>query len=227
MQGMAGVQALVPVNTAVPYYLQAGLLPRTVPGFIVPSVQSLSRAKALHEQALMFHEQKQYLSAIAAYRLSYQTYTGLLGAGHPYAAAVLYNLGDLYHTLNQPGQAEQCYRGALAVEQATLGPTHPTTLNTLKNLVSLYHDQKRYAEAEPLYFRILNAQLITLGPEHSDVAVTQNDLAVLYHDWGRPSEARAWYRQSWQTYDRVIRNNQKRQAQVAQRGQPLFSPGRK
>ncbi len=145
---------------------------------------------------IFYTGQGQYNQAEQWIKHSLKTCQTRLGEQHPFVAASLNNLAELYHSKRHYSTAEPLFKQALEMTKQLLGEQHPVVATGLNNLAVLYELQGRYSEAEPLYLQALEMTKQLLGEQHLDVATSLNNLAVLYELQGRYSEAEPLYLQA-------------------------------
>jgi CHAT domain-containing protein/Tfp pilus assembly protein PilF len=161
-----------------------------------PQSPELEEAKQLAQQADQHYKQGQYNEAILLVERVLQIIEKTLGQNHPYVAASLNNLGELYRIQGLYKDAETIFQRALTLCEQVLGLEHPNTATTLNNLAALYLNQGYFNKAEPLLQRVLAIDEQVLGLEHPDFAISLNNLAELYRIQGRYSEAELLYQRS-------------------------------
>ena len=82
----------------------------------------------------------------------------VLGEKHPATAAILNNLGMLYHLTSEYSKAEQALDRALTISEKTLGSEHPQTATALRNLIYLYLDAGKVNAATKLVPQLAKAE---------------------------------------------------------------------
>ncbi|MBX7220547.1 MAG: CHAT domain-containing protein [Blastocatellia bacterium] len=128
----------------------------------------------------------------------------VLGKEHPFSAARLNNLGELYYYKGDYQKAEPLYQRSLVIREKALGPDHPDVATSLNNLAVLYKNKGDYQKAEPLSRRSLAIREKVFGPDHLEVAQGLNNLAVLYKSKGDLIRAEPLYRRSLAIYETAL-----------------------
>lgn len=120
----------------------------------------------------------------------------VFGPEHENTAAMLGNLGLLYHAMGEYAKAEPLFHRGLAIYEAKLGKDDTHVAEALNNLANLYNSSGEYAKAEPLYHRSLKILEAKLGRDDLLVADSLNNLAVVYRSMGQYAKAEPLYRRS-------------------------------
>jgi len=149
-----------------------------------------------HLRASRAHQNGQIDQAEPLYLKSFKLYQAAYGDEHPYVAAILFNLGDLYQTLKKYPEAENSYLRAYCIEQKGLGETHPKMVQTMQNLASLYHDAQKPKQAREFYQAVLSAQEKLQPPDFLALATTISDLGALLHEQHEFAEAEQCYQKA-------------------------------
>jgi tetratricopeptide (TPR) repeat protein len=137
-----------------------------------------------------YQEAEQYAKTVLEIR------ENQLGKDHPYVAASLNNLANLYKAQGRYNDAEPLYIKSLEIREHQLDINSPYVSASLNNLAKLYREQKRYSEAEPLYIRSIEDKRHQLGADHPSIALSLNGLAGLYREQGLYSKAEPLYLES-------------------------------
>jgi len=183
---------------------------------LIPHAQSLvafideygfefQQAVRMMSQAGYYLQQRaQYVEAEPLHKRALAIYEKALGAEHPYIAASLNNLAELYYSQGRYEEAEPLLKRALAIYEKALGAEHPDTATSLNNLATLYDSQGRYEEAEPLLKRALAIYEKALGAKHPYTAASLNNLATLYYSQGRHGKAEPLYKRALAIYEKGL-----------------------
>ena len=171
----------------------------------VPTLETHTAARLLHQVGYYLNERGRFAKAEAFYLRSQAIYEQLLGAEHPNVAVNLGNRAVLYQQQGKYKEAELLCQRALVILQERLGPTHPYTIKSLNNLAGVYRALEKYREAEPLLERVLFLRQSQLGMVHSETALSQNNLAELYQTQGRYKEAESLYQSALSIYRKLQR----------------------
>ncbi|HEY5706735.1 MAG TPA: CHAT domain-containing tetratricopeptide repeat protein [Terrimicrobiaceae bacterium] len=163
-----------------------------------------AEAEALNKQAIKLFTAGKYLEAIPVSKKVLRLHERNHGPEHPYTAAILDNLAQLYHSIGDYAKAEPLYQRALAINEKALGPEHPDTLRCLNHLAVNYYSIGDYAKAEPLFQRTLAISRKIYGPEHPTTATFLNNLATVYRFIGEYSKAEPLYQRSLAIREKVL-----------------------
>ena len=115
----------------------------------------------------------------------------IYGPKHLQVAAVLGNLGVLYHQQGDLARAKSVEERALAIREQALGPQHinvACSLSGLANIAALAGD---VVQAKALYERALSIYQTQLGRTHPQTVGILESLAALATHAGRPRQAAA------------------------------------
>ena len=145
-----------------------------------------------------------YAKAEPLYQRALKIYEKALGPDHPYTAAILNNLADLYDQKGDYAKAEPFYQRALKIKEKALGPEHTETAQVLNNLAQLYDHKGDYAKAEPLFQRALKIKEKALGPEHLSTAISLNSLATLYYHKGDYAKAEPLHQRALKICEKTL-----------------------
>jgi len=160
------------------------------------SSEKANELVALNRRVQELQQGGKYAEAIPPAQRVAELYEKDLGPEHPYVAAVLTTLAELYRANGEHARAEPLFQRVLALHEKTLGPGHPDVATALNNLALLYDATGDYAKSRPLYQRALAIRETAQGGGHPDVATALNNLAALYDatgkaDWAEPLYQRA------------------------------------
>lgn len=159
-------------------------------------VAAEATGRLLNQAGLYLYSRAEFAQVAQLYQRALVLTEQALGKKHPYVAACLNNLAELYHTLGRYTEAEPLYQRALGIWEHVLGSKHWAVATALNNLAGLYHDQEQYSKAETFYHKALAVREQVLGPQHPDVSASLNNLAQLYRDQGRSTEAEPLYQRA-------------------------------
>ncbi|MCP4350132.1 MAG: tetratricopeptide repeat protein [Desulfobacterales bacterium] len=143
----------------------------------------------LNEQIAQLYNQGRYKEAIFPAKRALAIREKTLGPEHPYVAASLNNLAELYRRLGNYTKAETLSKRALAIWEKVRGPEHPNVATSLNNLTLIYMSLGNYAQAESLSKRALAIWEKVRGPEHPNVTTSLNNLAKIYISLGNYTKA--------------------------------------
>ncbi len=169
------------------------------PTLDLPPPASSEKANELIELNRRVQELQQggkYAEAIPPAQRVAELYEKVLGPEHPYVAAVLTTLAELYRANGEHAKAEPLFQRVLALHEKTLGPGHPDVATALNNLALLYDATGDYAKSLPLYQRALDIRETAQGGGHPDVATAVNNLAALYDATGKADRAEPLYQRA-------------------------------
>jgi serine/threonine-protein kinase len=152
----------------------------------------MTRAVALHGQAVLFQETGQYPEAWEKATRALALREKALGPEHPDVASTIQQLGALAWWMGKYPQALEQAERALALKKKALGPEHPEVVKAMKATAIPLRELGRYDEARQRFEQILALQEKNLGPEHPDVSSALSNLSVVLLDLGRFEEARRY-----------------------------------
>jgi tetratricopeptide (TPR) repeat protein len=138
----------------------------------------LEVACRLHDRAISWRAQGQYVRATAAARRARALAERAVGPDHP-------------HAQGQTAEAEALYRRALMIKEQLLGPDHPDVAMTLNNLAVLAAASGQSAIAAPLYRRALTIFEACLAPTHPKVLTCRQNYAQLMREIQRCTKSTA------------------------------------
>lgn len=124
-------------------------------------------------QALRYEEAEQHLTAALA-----------LDPPPTARAAILQNLGLIYHELGKYQQAETCFRQALDAWKRAPAPDELKTFRTLNNLATHYIETGQYGKAERLGLEAYVPRIRGRGDSARDLAWLFGNLGVLSQSRG-------------------------------------------
>jgi tetratricopeptide (TPR) repeat protein len=81
------------------------------------------------------------------------------GAGHPDAAGMLKNLGEVYRAQKRYADAGECYRRALEIWEKVIGPQNPQLIAKLEAYADVLRKLQDYAGAEQAETRALGIRV--------------------------------------------------------------------
>lgn len=111
------------------------------------------------------------------------------GAGHPYQAMLIYNIGAVQLLRNELQAARASFAESLAAREAAYGPDHPEVAQSLNGLAAALLDLGDPKAAIPLIQRSLAIDETTRGMEHAELIFPLNNLADALEAEGRFTEA--------------------------------------
>ena len=149
-------------------------------------------AHALHNLALLVHDQGRSSEAEAMFREAIRIYRAA-GAPALEVALSLSGLGTTLRGASRYQEAETVLRETLALRQSVLPADHPRLLQSMRQLAQVLNYVNRNEEAEVLFRDVLMRADRVLGPDHPDTEGVVNDLASLLHDRGRLDDAERLY----------------------------------
>ncbi len=101
----------------------------------------------------------------------------IFGAGHPYQAVLIYNIGAVQLMRNELQGARDSFAKSLAAREATYGPDHPEVAQSLNGLAAALLDLGDAEAAIPLIQRSLAIDEKARGMEDAELIFPLNNLA--------------------------------------------------
>ena len=163
-------------------------------------MDSLDRALALHEQAILTRQAGDFSGSEAHSRRALTAMEAAYGPNHPEVAHLLEVLGGTLAEMERYSEAEQCGRRAVAIldglADSLAGPdAEHVLLRSLQLLGNSLREQGEYREAEVVLQRALKRSYAFPG-EPGLAAAAANDLGILYKQTGHFDQAAALYRRA-------------------------------
>jgi len=164
---------------------------------------TLSRAAALHERAIVLREAMRLPEAERSCRRALALYQAAEGRRHPDVANALVELGQIVEGRDRLREAARHHSRAIAILVPAVrgqAPADPDLLRLLLRarvfLGGVERTLGRHAAADRLYARAQRDAIRDFGPKDPDVAGILNNRGVLRKSQGRYAEAVVFYRRA-------------------------------
>ena len=151
----------------------------------------LRMAKRVHRLAIARHKNGDVQEAVPALEKSIALHERTCDTNGPEMAALLDEVGGIYHDQADYERAKNCLRRSLRIHEKLTGADSPEALAVLQKLATAYEEAGDLDGAAQQYERCLALKQRKLGVKNiEEVAVMQYSLANLHAGWGNLPRAR-------------------------------------
>src|SRR5580658_2939564 len=157
-----------------------------------PAAAPLDDADALNSHGADLQQHGRSAEAEAEFR---RALNSCRENGCRFQAAILTNMGSLFHTMARYGDAESVLRQAIEASSME-GQEQDYLPVALVNLAAVYRAEARFAEAEALYERALRLCEDEPTAAAREIPRLLTHMAALGLDMGNPPQAEVWARQA-------------------------------
>ncbi|GFH43780.1 hypothetical protein CTEN210_00253 [Chaetoceros tenuissimus] len=164
-------------------------------------------AIALKNTARIMIAQNEFNAALEIYMEVYEMRKAMSGPDDLDAAAVLFNIGETYHLMEQVSDALSMYLKFLPIALKHLKEDHPDIVCVLKIIGDAFNEKQDYDHAFQFYYKSLKCARRVYGEYHVEVASILNRIGNLQYDYGFPDEALVCYQEGLAVEKKVYPEN--------------------
>jgi tetratricopeptide (TPR) repeat protein len=164
-------------------------------------------AIAMKNTARIMIAQNEFKAALDIYMEVYKMRKAMNGPDDLDAAAVLFNIGETYHLMEQVSDALSMYLKFLPVALKHLKEDHPDIVCVLKIIGDAFNEKQDYDHAFQFYYKSLKCARRVYGEYHVEVASILNRIGNLQYDYGFPDEALLCYQEGLEVERRLYPEN--------------------